>query len=213
MDRMVVEEPPKRKPGPKPGVDWQALRNQFVYGIFDESGHRTFPTLKEIANSHGNVSVARVQQVARRGNRSVRGNWTEERIRVQHRLAEAVDAKRTDAAANAIVEMEARHLRAWSAMEASVIKRLFVVSNGVVAGFDPNLSMPDARALCEMLKTSTSAQRVIMGVPETRVGVHEDEESELLKSLSDEDVAELAGRYARAISVEREEHETKRLPS
>ena len=210
---MTENTKPKRKPGPKPEVDWLALRNQFVYGTFDEHGNRIFRTLKELAESQENISVARIHQVARRGNRSVRGNWTEERIRVRHQLAEAVEAKRTNAAANAIVEMEARHLRAWSAMEASVIKKLFVVSNGVVAGFDPSLSMPDARALCEMLKTATSAQRVIMGVPETRVGVHEDEESELLKSLSDEDVAELAGRYARAISVEREEHETKRLPS
>ena len=210
---MTDSTKPKRKPGPKPGVDWQALRNQFVYGIFDEHGNRTFPTLKEVAESQENISAARIHQVARRGNRSVRGNWTEERLHVQHQLAEAVEAKRTNAAANAIVEMEARHLRAWSAMEASVIKKLFVVRDGVVAGFDPSLSMPDARALCEMLKTATSAQRVILGVPETRVGVHEDEESELLKSLSDEDIAELADRYARAISVERNEHETKRLPS
>ena len=201
---------PKKKPAPKPAVDWMALRNQFVYGIFDERGSRVSLDLQQVAAAHG-LSYQTVRGVARRGNRSVPGDWSGDRLRAQQRLAETLDAKRADKAADAIIEMEARHLRTWAAMEASCVKKLYVVTNGVVAGFNPSLPVSDARALCEMLKTATSAQRVILGMPETRIGVHEDgdEESERLKALSDDEVAAMAGQFARAITVDRNK---RRLP-
>ena len=164
---------PKQKPAPKPVVDWMTLRNSFVFGTFDEQGNRHFPTLTEIAKSHGNVSVSRIHQVARRGNRSVHGRWTEERHHVQHRLAEAVDAKRTTATANMIAEAEARHLKLWTATEASASRKLFDVRDGGVVGFKQGLSVAETKGLVDVLRTAVAGVRMSLGIAETRMAIDE----------------------------------------
>ena len=194
---------PKQKPAPKPAIDWQRARTDFVFGTFDERGSHVFPDLKQVAAAHG-LSYQTVRAIASRGNRSVPGHWSEDRLRSQQRLAEVIETKRATATANAIVELEGRHLRTWAAMEACCTKKLYAVRDGTVAGFNSNLSAADVRAYAETLKMATTMQRELMGIPEGPIVVREkDTEPAVLKLLTMEDFAEAGNQLAMAMTNKR----------
>lgn len=199
-------------------VNWVQCRADYVYGTNDgKDGAKRFPSRRELAEKYG-VAEATVANTAKKGNKQVPGQWHVAREENQQRMAVALDKARPASIADKIVEMETRHLDRWNRVEHSVCMQLFVTEKAPdpidpekeieflpkYAAFKPNLKPEAVKALVEVLKTATSMQRVILGVPETRIEVQQDAQSELLKSLTRQDLKELGRAYAIALTVDAE---------
>jgi hypothetical protein len=198
-------------------VNWVQCRADFVYGIPGNGGAKYFPTRRELAEKYG-VAETTVAATAQKGNKQVPGHWHAAREENQRKLAAALEKARPASHADKIVEMEVRHLDKWNRVEHAVCMQLFVTEKApdpidpekeieflpAYAAFKPDLKPEAVKALVDVLKTATSMQRVIIGVPETRIEIQQDAQSELLKSLSRNDLKELGRAYAVALTVERE---------
>jgi hypothetical protein len=175
-----------------------------VFGVFDKTGARTFPTLESLSTAYG-IPIDTLFRASSRGVKTadIRGGWKADRGDVCRRIEEEAERKRIKRTAENIAKAETRHLTTAAMLEKAAAQALFdsdpdpCESNPkrrvLVGRFRPALTIANAKMLTEILETALDRQRLLRGQPqayevvgvEAQVAVTVDQDSQLPPEIRD----------------------------
>lgn len=129
--------------------DWETIRKQYIQGIRQENGDKTYPTLQELCNTHG-CALGTI------GDRAKKEEWKTQRRKFSERIRKKVDEKKSEIEADDIVESDAKFESTGEKLRKLVDKKIniFLDTPRDVRAYDIKNLGDALRSAQEVVKTA-----------------------------------------------------------
>lgn len=130
---------PQERTNRRPAPVWVQIRNDYVFGVHDSGGERSWPSAKELADRY-DIPLSSVARAVSKGIKGVvEGNWQPARDAFVRRLADEAERLKIKRSAAEFAKADDRHIR-----EATIIE-----NNAFMAmmEMEPDPSDPSGRRM------------------------------------------------------------------
>ena len=97
--------------------NWETIKKQYIYGIRQENGTKTYPTYKELSKIHGCAQSTL-------GDRAKKEEWKLEKQKISEKIGKKVAEKKTELEAEEIVQSNEEYRKGATLARKTAVKKL-----------------------------------------------------------------------------------------